>query len=414
MTAPTTLARRAAATAGVLLLAALGAGAFTAPAAAQDDGVAHPFVHSDLSFTGVEPGESLSVTPTLFQEDPLPEDTAALIVNYWGSAGPAFLRDDVRTDVPYDNCAWGMLYPQTIYCIVTEFEDLAGSPVAPTVPVTYAISETTPGPIDICRCGYRVFAVNAAVLERDFGYPTWDPDSENLLGLEAVDAWDGPSSVDKPRESGRILVETTEHPYDLAVEDLAFAGAAGEAISAPLSVGNLGPADTLQTRELPGSVMVRGELPDGLQSLGVEIADDPYPEWTCLSEEEELAQEYARIGDATGLHRLDFACFSHTIDADDVRGGLRLTVKITDPDAVAGGMIETDVVAYEGWPGNLESDLANNRSDIVVTVEDAAAPPPQLPATGTLTTMPLAVAVTALVLGAALFVLARRRRDSAA
>jgi LPXTG-motif cell wall-anchored protein len=413
MTAPTTLARRAAATAGVLLLAVVGVGAFTAPAAAQDGGVAYPFVHSDLSFTGVEPGESLSVTPTLFQEDPLPDDTAALIVNYWGSAGPGFLRDDVRTDVPYDNCAWGMLYPQTIYCIVTEFEDLAGSAIAPTVPVTYAISETTPGPIDICRCGYRVFAVDAAVLERDFGYPTWDPDSENLLGLEAVDAWDGPSSVDKPRESGRILAETTEHPYDLEVEDLAFAGAAGEEISAPLPVGNLGLADTLLTVEVPGSVTVRGELPDGLQFLGVEIADDPYPEWTCLSEDDELAQEYARIGDATELHRLDFACFTHPIDTDDARGGLRLTVKITDPDAVAGGMIETDVVDYEGWPGNLESDLANNRSDIVVTVEDAAAPPPRLPATGMSTTMPLA-AMTTLVLGTALLVLARRRRDSAA
>lgn len=400
---------RAARWAALLAAAIAGAGAIASPAAAQPPPPTWPYLHGDVAFDAVAPGDTVDVTPTFFQEEPLPEDTAAVIVVFYESIGPGFLRSNVHVEVPYDNCRPSAMYSVGPHCIITDFEDFAGSPVTLTRPARYEVQPDTPGPVDICGCHYSVFAVDAEHFESRYAPPDWDPDSDNLLDLQAADSWDGPSTGIDPTDRGLITIRTTEHPYDLAVEDEVFTGAEGEEIAAPVLVENLGPAATLHTLDIPGSVTVRGELPDGLELVLVDFADEPHPAWTCLSTEEELAQEFARIVDETELDRLDFACFSGPIAAEDVRGGLRLTVKIADADAVEGGMIETATVTDDGWPQNLESDLENNRANIVVDVQDAAGPAPKLPETGTSSTVPLLVAAAALVLGTALFIASRRR-----
>lgn len=407
MTTANPLLGRAVESTAVLILTAVGIGVFAQPATAQDDGVAFPFIHSDLSFAEVEPGESIPMTPTLFQEDPLPPDTAALVVNFSGSSGSGFIRPQVGIDAPYDNCGWGQHYPQTMYCVITDFEDLVDSAVTITDPVTYEIDSKTAGPVDICKCDYRVFAVNAEVLDRDIGEPTWDPDSDNLLGLTAAGSWDGPSSGERPEEFGEILVETTENPYDLAVEDIRVGGREGEEVATGVSVANLGTADTLWTEEVPGSIALRGQLPDGLELTGITSSGEPWPEWTCLESEEELAEEYQRVGATTELERFDFACFALYIDAGAERG-FALALDIVDADAIDGGRIETDVVTdADGWPPVLENDLENNRADILVDVEDASQP--QLPATGMSMTAVSLAATVATALGVVLFAVARRR-----
>lgn len=410
-TRPGRIARWAALLAAVLA----GGGMLAAPAAAQDSLPIYAYTHGDVSAEGVEPGDTAEITPTFFQEEPLPEDVAAVIIVFYESIGSGVVRSDIAVTVPYDNCYTSSMYSVGPHCVITDFEDFAGSPVTLTRPALYEVSPRTPGPVDICNCHYAVFAVDAERFEDHYNPPDWDPNSENLIDLQAADSWDGPSSGEYPEEQGLITIETTEHPYDLALEDLMFEGAEGDEVSATLPVVNLGPASSLWTDDLnsSGSISVRGRLPAGLELVGFEFADSQIPLWTCLSEEADIAAEFDRIAEETGLERLDFACFTLPIEAEEVREGLQVTVRITDADALAGGMIETGAVPEpDGWPENLpelESTLENNRADIVVDVEDAAAPAPQLPETGTSTAVPLLAATAALVVGTALFVLARRR-----
>ncbi|RRR96409.1 LPXTG cell wall anchor domain-containing protein [Glycomyces terrestris] len=393
---------RLAAAAAALLAAAAAA---PAQAQAQDEHPYQPYLHADLAFTGVDPGGSVEVNPRFLQDAALPADTGAILVQFGGPARNGQTVDGLEVDAPYDNCFTGSSFfddPRGRACFFTEFEDLPGEVFTFTGPATYTVDPDAPGPFEVCACAYTVQAVSADELDL-YGVPWWDPDSPNLLGLTTADTWDGPGASD-PEFGGDITIETTEHPYDLAVADVPVAGGAGDTVETAVEASNAGPAGALFQNMEPGSYTLRGQLPAGLEL----VSFDPDSAWECL-DPADLEAEYDRAAaEGTALDRFDFACFTLSVEAG-AELPLGLTVRIADAEATAGGLVEIDAVRDGGVPPLLDADLGDNTAVFDVEVDADATAPPKLPATGNETAAGLAAAAAAVLAGAALLALARRR-----
>lgn len=382
--------RLAAACAAVLaaLAAALGA----APAQAQVDPY-YPYVEEDLAFTDVAPGDSLDVNPRFRQEAPLPADTAALAVSFSGPGRDGLMIDGAEAVAGYDNCKRGLLDdPVGVACVFTDLTDLPGQVFTFTGPVTYTVDAEAPGPLGVCACGWGMSAVTAETLAVEYhfvnGEPWWDPDSTNLLGITPADGWDGPPSGDPYPQYGSIAIETSDHPYDLAVEGAAFAGAEGDTVSAVVEATNLGPADAIFQHPSPGSYTLRGRLPGGAELVSLE----PQWQWECA---EDVPAGY------------DFACTTGSIGVGETLG-LGLEVRITDAADTSDGLVEIDAVRDGGVP-LLDADLANNTAALTLDADAPAGPAAKLPETGAPLSGWIAAAGAVLAAGAALLIVARRR-----
>ncbi|GAA1676752.1 hypothetical protein GCM10009830_24330 [Glycomyces endophyticus] len=221
---------RLAAAAAALIGAALAA---PAPAQAQDGDPYHPFLHADLAFTGVAPGGAVEVNPRFTQEAALSPETAAIVIAFSGSFDDeGQTTAGARADADYDNCRPGYFDdPRGTTCIVTEFTDLPGAILTLTGPVVYTVDADAPALADACACAYGVSAVTAEDLATDFPGFTWDPESENLVGLTTADAWDGPGSGPNPDLGGDIAITTAGGPDEPTAEPTPEAS--GPASAAP-------------------------------------------------------------------------------------------------------------------------------------------------------------------------------------
>lgn len=379
--------------AGAAAIATLAAALGAAPAQAQNS--YYPYTEEDLAFTDVAPGDSVEVNPRFLQEDPLPADTAAVVVTFGGSGRGGWPVDGAEATAGYDNCKLVLSGDNWngISCYFLDFPDLPGQLLTLTGPVDYTVDAGAPGPLAVCACSYGVSAIDADELAWEIGTPDWDPGSPNLLHLTTADAWDGPGD-------GRITVETSERPYDLTVEPIAVAGDEGDEVETAFSAANLGPADALKLHP-DGSYTVRGQLPGGLELVALESDEN----WECL-DPADLAAAYAAAGE-TALDRFDFACTIDAIGSGDA-SDLPFTVRIADADDTTDGAVEIDAVRDEGVP-LLDGDLANNTAAFTLDADAPAGPAAKLPETGAPLSGWITAAGAVLAAGAALLVLARRR-----
>ncbi|PRY59123.1 LPXTG cell wall anchor domain-containing protein [Glycomyces artemisiae] len=378
--------------AGAAAIAALAAALGAAPAQAQHS--YYPYTEEDLAFTDVAPGDSVEVNPRFLQEDPLPADTAAVVVTFGGSGRGGWPVDGAEATAGYDNCK--RITPgdnwNGVSCYFLDPPDLPGEILTLTGPVEFHVDEGLPGPLAACACSYSASVIDADELAWQIGAPDWDPGSPNLLHLTTADAWDGPGD-------GRITIETTASTYDLAVDPITVAGSEGDEAQTAFSAANLGPANAPFLHP-DGSYTVRGQLPGGLDLVSLESNEH----WECLDPADLAAAHEAA---ETALDRFDFACTTNQLDAGD-EYGLSFTVRIADAGDTTDGAVEIDAVRDEGVP-LLDGDLANNTAAFTLDADAPAGPAAKLPETGAPLSGWLAAAGATLATGAALLVLARRR-----
>jgi LPXTG-motif cell wall-anchored protein len=363
----------------------------------------NPYMHFETEYTGVEPGSGVDVRPSFLQEDALPADTAAIILTFDHST-----RGDVAEAVAdYDNC---ISDSYDVTCAVTDFPDEVGTYFEPTGPIVYEVGANAPGPADVCGCTYRGYAVDAETLGNIMGDHTWDPDSDDLLGLrEGAD----PGTDEVGEHWGRIAIETTENPVDLSVDDVNVKGAKGTEATVDVKVANDGPANALwYFDEPPGTYAVLGSLPTGLTLDSIGIADPDEPEttqdWYCP--DRSWWGQYLPEHTPDQLEALDFACFFHSLDAGE-ETTLPLNVKITESGAASDGTLEVVTLGHHGIPDSIaDTDPRNNTAEFSVNATGTA----QLPKTGTSLTMVLVIAGVVLIAGALLLILSSRRRKTAA
>jgi len=359
--------------------------------------VAWPFLHSNIEFTGVEPGEAAEVYPEFLQDLALNPGTAAVVVTL---SEPEYAAFDQGADAVagYDNCFDQYWDAPGVTCIITDFEDLPGTVLTTTDPIRYNIDAGAPGPVDVCVCYYSAYTVNAQELEDRFGDVTWDPNSGNLIGLRTVN---DPESAYTDGTVGEIRIMTTEHFYDLAIGNANAKGDKGDEVTLTVPVKNDGPATAFGFFGRH-SYYVTGTLPAGLEL--VRLDSDKADHWDCLSQ-----ADFADYLPDIDPDEVDFACMFDRLDAGATLD-LEFTVKITDPDSNAEGTLAVHGVNNLGvYPGVLEDDLQNNAGDI--GVNDISGPGSgQLPRTGSSLTLVFAIAAAALIAGVLLFVFARRRK----
>lgn len=310
-------------------------------------------------------------------------------------------EDFLSIAAEYGNCGvneWG-----GVLCHLPDFNPEPGVTyeIDPSTPITVTVSEDAPGPIEYHA---QFNAVSDAYGE----------------GIEFFDADEDLAFVESEREVTEdwsvMSIETTEHLYDLAVEDRAVDG---ESLTIP--VENLGPAAAFARRH-PGSgegdFMVSIQLPTGVTigetDEGV-IYGDGY--FCAAAEGNDWMSEFDPA--VYGVERLDVQCWFY----DDLAAGATLSINL--PVVVADGAKADDglVVANldsTGWDFSefeenwglseadypvLDADLENNTAKLSVGTGGSG----QLPVTGSALTITVSAAAAALVAGAVLFVLRRRK-----
>lgn len=348
-----------------------------------------PYRHGDVDLTDVEPGATVEVWPEFLQEDPIFDGAAALIAEFDHSTyyGAAALAD-------YDNCYRD---DYSVTCFITDFPDAVGSVFTPSVPVTYEVTETAPGPTDICVCSYSVQPVNAEDYAYWKGEFNWDPASDNLFGLREVEE---PESEFGDEDRGSISLVTTANPFDLSVADANAKGAKGDEVVLTVPVGNAGPADAYAFLD-NASYVVAGTLPEGLELISASDSDeDP---WTCQTGEG-LNPDLPDI-DPAGL---DFVCYFSSL-AEGQKLDLQFTVTITDADAKGKGTLVVAALDQDGYPGVADADARNDKADITVNGNGSG----QLPRTGASLGTIIGAAALVLVAGVVLMVVTARRRKAA-
>ncbi|MCD0444408.1 LPXTG cell wall anchor domain-containing protein [Glycomyces sp. A-F 0318] len=370
-------------------------GAIEVLPAEEGPGEAWPYLHGDAVFTGVEPGAAVGVRPEFRQEHALPEDAAAVVVTFSEPEHPFDEGRGADAAAGYDNCVDRYWDHPGVTCVVTDFADAPGAVFTPTVPVDYVVSEAAPGPVDVCVCYYSAYIVDADLLEERFGDVDWDPGSGNLFGLRTVAE---PESEFADSTVGEIVIETTDHPWDLTAADVAVKGGEGDRVRVAGAIANEGPASAYAFFDGPGSYAVVGAMPEGAELRALpEDAGGLF----CL-DREDWPHHLPEDVDTGGL---DFACFFQELAAGE-SFAFAFTVEVTDPDAAGAGWMEVLALDDDGYPGVLDADLGNNTA--AITLDGAGSG--RLPSTGSSLTLALGVAAAALAAGVLLFVLGRRRR----
>jgi LPXTG-motif cell wall-anchored protein len=344
-----------------------------------------PYAHGDVELTDVAPGSTVEVWPEFLQEDPIPASTEAVVLDF-GSSEYGSVASAVAD---YDNCTSGY----RITCAVTDFPDAPGTVYNPSKAVTYAIDEDAPGPFRVCACTYSVYPVDAETYGNMFGDLEWDENSDNLMGLRAVSE---PESEFGSENWGLIKIETAENPVDLSVEDVNIKGAKGTESTIKFEYTNAGPADTLTPDEGPGSFVILGSLP-----TGVELLSDEDPEWTCFEPVD--WDDYLPEIDPAALEGLDFACDPAGLASGESRT-FELKVAITGSGSASDGTLA--VVLQKD--GVADTDLTNNIAKFTLNAAGSA----QLPKTGSSLTLIIGIAALVVVAGVVLMVLTARRRKA--
>jgi LPXTG-motif cell wall-anchored protein len=354
---------------------------------------------ADVAHTGVEPGSAVDVNPRFSTDAALPDDLYVTAV--W--LGPGFTSLDaegvVGIEAPWDNCfadVWRST-PGGHFCFFTEFEDLPGTAFQFTHPIEYTVDPGAPGPLAVCACEYEVLSMDQATFERQYGAPSWDEGSSNLLGLTAAGDQD---PIDGDNRGG-ITIETTDHPFDLTVGGAKIRG--GE-VELTIPIGNDGPAAATDRPAYAGdpSYFVRGQLPEGAALVSIGDTEDPGDDgWRCF-DENEIEDRREALEAGSGLDRIDFACAFDGLGAGE-SVDIVLTVDVSDATGKA-GRVEVDAF-LRGVDGvNLDGDLANNSAALKIGG-------PSLPDTGGSTIAFVAAAAGALILGAVLFLVTHRRKE---
>ncbi|GAA1693253.1 hypothetical protein GCM10009830_46320 [Glycomyces endophyticus] len=328
-----------------------------------------PFLHGDAApVTGAVPGSTVTVEPLFRQERDLDADAAAVVA----SISDPFSRVGISQEgasvvADYDNCA-----PQTeedifggVECVFTGFTGQTGSAFTFSEPIQYAVDADALGPFEVCECVYSVRTVDAATLAEDYGHITWDPASEDLLGIEATDTWTDPADPEMAQWEGLISITTTANPFDLAVPSGDVEGSIGRTSQVTVPVTNNGPATVYNRSDDFGSASIRVELPVGtaLDSIDSDGTDD----WTCL-DPESLADEYERT--ETVLDRYDLYCFLMTPLAAGETVDFTFTLDLT-----AGGfdLGYVEIVGLTTGVGgaSLEADFIDNVGALQNMAEEA-------------------------------------------
>jgi len=366
---------------------------------AEADSSAWPYLHGDAVFTDVEPGSTVEVQPEFLQEWAFPDDAAAVIVTFSEPEYPFNEGRGADASAGYDNCVDRYFDAPGVTCVVTDYEDAPGTVFTPAVPVHYAVSDTAPGPVDVCVCYYSAYVVNAAELDERFGDVSWDAGSGNLFGLRVVNE---PESEFEDSTVGEIVIKTADNPWDLAVDDVNVKGDKGAEKTAKVEVTNEGPADAYNFFDGPGSYALLGKLPTGLDLVSID--EDG---WICL-EKADWAN-YLPGEDAADLAALDFVCLFEEIAVDQTRT-LPVHVKITADGSHSDGTLEISALDNDGYPGVLEADATDNTARFSVNADGSG----QLTKTGSSLILVIGVAAAILIAGVLLFVLGRRRRATGA
>ncbi|MFG3342714.1 LPXTG cell wall anchor domain-containing protein [Glycomyces sp. NPDC048151] len=347
------------------------------------------------SYTDVEPGAELD--PEVAFANYTTDSYQGLYFSFSGD------DDFISFAADYSNCGtveWGE--------IVCQLPDFTAEPgvvyeLDPSTPVTVTLGEDAPGPMT-----YRAWF--SAM-----------PDVYYAEEIEFFDADEEIAFVESDRESvdgwGLMEIDAVEHLYDLAVTDQTVASS-----TLAIPVGNNGPASAF-ARQHPGSgegdFAVSVQLPTGV-TIGAtdEGMIDGGSYFCAVADEFEWFDE---IDPAVyGVERLDVQCWIYDTIAADGAVEIELPVVIADNAKADDGLVVANLdtagwdfsefeenwdLSEEDYPV-LDADLENNSAKLSVGTGSGSG---QLPVTGSALTITLSAAAAALIAGAVLFVLRRRK-----
>lgn len=355
------------------------------------------YLHGAAYVDGVSPGDTAAVKPDVYQQDALPEDTAAVVVTL---AGAEYIPHNLAfPQAVFDNCT--ELEYGDVACVVTDFEDAPGTGFTLSEAVPYLVNQNAPGPIEVCGCYYTVTAIDADTLESEYGGVFWDEGSDNLLGLVSTGAT---GEFGQPY-AGAITITSTPNPYDLMVGDENIEGDNGDEVTVTIQVQNPESTWAPSFFDGPGSYALVGHLPKGTEFVSVDSSESFY----CEDDADQYFREtMPAIEDVEGA---DFICILAELPALS-ETDVDLTVEITDENANTKGSLQIVAFGDTEYPGALDGDLSNNTADLTLNGNGNGSG--QLPKTGSSMTWILAGAAAALALGIVLFVLTRRRKTTPA
>lgn len=344
-----------------------------------------PYDHGAVGYTGIAPGTTVEVWPELLQEDPLPDSTEAVVVEFTDSE----FGQGAEVAADYANCVdegW------MVSCAITDPPDEPGTVFTPTLPALYAVDADAPGPFEVCSCAYYAYPIDAAEYEDRFGAPG----SGEVLGLREVTEPEAEFGSDT---FGPITIETSANPVDLAVEDTDLKGAKGTTTTLDIEFQNKGPADLIGHPDGPGNAAVLVSLP-----TGVELVPGAEQAWGCYDEVN--WDHFSPELDQALIDGADVVCHLGSLEQGETVT-FPLEVTITSNARATDGTIAVAVQESVFT----DADLANNTAKLTLNVKGSGSG--NLPKTGTSLGMIIGAAALVLVAGVVLMVLTARNKRKA-
>ncbi|MEU6248207.1 VCBS repeat-containing protein [Glycomyces sp. NPDC047010] len=316
--------------------------------------VHNPYAHGDVAVTDVASGSSVGVNPVVYQDFDLAPTAEAVVVTFTNPAPDegALNTAGLATAVDgYANC-------RTTYeggtatgleCVITDFAEAKGQFLTLSKAVNYRFANAIVGPLEVCGCDYSVKTIDAGTLADEFDDLSWVPATgTNLSLVSAAAGWDG-AEDSIAYYAGGITLTSAKRTYDLEVSETVIEGSVGDTVTVTTEIENYGPAAGPDLDPESNSYLVRAQLPEGVELVGVD--SDGAGTWECY-DQSDLAALHAATD--TALERFDFAC---AIDEFGSRSRLYITytVKLTDTTAYQGA-VEIGAVyndgEFEGAPGS--------------------------------------------------------------
>ncbi|WP_025272499.1 LPXTG cell wall anchor domain-containing protein [Haloglycomyces albus] len=369
----------------------------------------HPFTHGEFEHSSAQPGEIIDVDTPFRLDRAVPDGPNVVAVDFsipFSRVGQAYEGADPIAE--YDNCEnrdYDNFNSIAVTCYIADQSWQQGTTysIDDATPVTYEIADDALGtPWEVCGCFF-----SASFIKQE----TMDELTVNLDGSHQLRIAETDTQVERDGEMaqsfGPITITVPEHPFELEVSPFNIEGETGETVDVTIPVTNNGPAKAIQSTWSNHSYWVPIQLPNGTEVA--EFSDNRQDEHFCDLEFGQYIEN-----ERFDLEEYDLVCFFDEIEVGATID-VEFSVTITDDEPATNGSFYVlngrDFSQEPHYETNLDNNSAViglNSPDILKDIDESN-DNSDLPVTGSALTYGIIGGAAALLSGAVLFFVARRR-----
>ncbi|WP_169732392.1 LPXTG cell wall anchor domain-containing protein [Haloglycomyces albus] len=379
---------------------------------ASDSGEStRPFIHGEFENTDVQAGETVNVETPFRLDGTVPQGPNVVAIRAGAPFSPVGMNFEGASPVAdYDNCKYSEenhVGTSSVVCYVPDVDWTQGATysIDDETPLSYEIADNALGsPWNVCACSFSTSFIDQETVDN----LTVDLEGDNQLEIKETDISVNGDHYDADWY-GLLRLTVSDNPYDLEVSPVNIEGDKGDTVDVTIPVTNNGPAKAIGT----GATVYQYRLPVQLPS-GVEVDEFNNDRQSGNFCESDFGQS---IENDYGLEEYDLMCFFSEVEVGGT-AEVEFSVTISDAESTTDGAFfainANSPVSDSGYEDNYDNNSAViglNSPDVVKNVDENNSDN-DLPVTGSALTYGIIGGAAALLAGAVLFFVARRRSVS--